>query len=214
MQRIGLLGEQLGKWHIMQFCMRTRICSCTEMKWSEAKGFVEPASGLSVCLAPLLEDTLYLASVLNLAVLCCAIPSTEVVFTHPYEEDVFTLHLPLQHAVLMFCCKDRERSFSKVPLEAELAVDLALWARTFIQGTQNLFLGCKLCLCNLLVITSSCFTVSCPRKIQRIEVFHHLISLNKLGLLAWLINASVYCVVWDDIFWRWCQFKNVEIITL
>lgn len=52
----------------------------------------------------------------------CAIPSTKVVFTHPREEDILTLHLPLQRAVLISCWKETERPFFKVPLEAELAV--------------------------------------------------------------------------------------------
>lgn len=45
-------------------------------------------------------------------------------FTHSGEEDVFTLRLPLQRAVLIFCGKDAERPFFKVPLEAESASGL------------------------------------------------------------------------------------------
>lgn len=158
----------------MQFCRRTLIRSCTEMKLYEAEGSAVPASRLSTRLATLLREGFYLESVFQPAALCCTIPGTEVVFTHPCEEGVWTLHLPLQRAVLIFCCEETERPFFKVPLEAELAVDWALWARTCIQGTQNLFLSRKLFLCNLLVITSSWFTVSCSRKIQQIEAVFSL----------------------------------------
>lgn len=82
------------------------------MKLYEAKGSAVPASGLSVGLATLCSWKGFICS-LSHSLQFPAVPSlsTEVVFTHSGEEDVLTLHLLLQCAVLIFCWKEGRKTF-------------------------------------------------------------------------------------------------------
>lgn len=163
-QRIGLPGNS---------CTNGTLCNFAGTHWSQSQrneiiwGQGLRGASLGAQRWPghsRLRKRFYLQSVSQPAVLCCAIPSTELVFTHSGEEDVFTLRLPLQRAVLIFWWKEAERPFFKVPWRQSPPVDWALWEGTPVQPMRKVFLSGKLCLCNSLVITSSCFTVKLFRK--------------------------------------------------
>lgn len=82
------------------------------MKLCKAKGSesVVPASGWAFELPhQFAQRGVYSEPALQPADVRFAMPRTEVVFAHPWE-DGLTLHLPLQHAVLIFCWKKTDFS--------------------------------------------------------------------------------------------------------